>query len=234
MKLFVFAVVLLSATQIRAEESTAQYCQAKDVLTEGQKRLQCMSSRVAGFEKDNDLGQKLVNYAWDQIAASYDHLLLSVNFDTYTKDRPGFEKLYRGLSDAAWNKALEVIKYVALRGGKPDVSVIQENVSGKTVQASVSELASLKEAVKIEKLLSQHAHNIHNEVQSHHKLEKNQLDAGMAHFVEEELIEQQTENIRKLVGLHNDFQTLLNGEPECISNKNTQLACFLFDEYLQK
>lgn len=161
--------------------------------------------------------------------------MLSINFDTYTKDRPGFEKLYRGLSDSAWNKAIDVIKYAAKRGGKPDVTKIQTKMSNNTedIGASVSELKSLKEAVKIEKLLSTHAFKIHNDVQSHHHKEKNHLDAGMAHYVEEELIEDQAETIRKLVGLHNDFQTIMNGEAECTNNKNTQLACFLFDEYLQ-
>lgn len=201
-------------------------------------RLKCTSSRVAGFEKDSDgLSQKLIDYAWDQIVASYDHLLLSVNFDTYTKDRPGFEELYRSLSDSAWEKAIDVIKYVAHRGGTPDVSNIKTKLSGlkgaETIEASVSELKSLEEAVKIEKLLSNHAYKMHNEVQSHHNKEKVDLDAGMAHFVEEELIEGQAGTIRKLVGLHNDLKTILNGQAECLSNKNTQLACFLFDEYLK-
>lgn len=197
----------------------------------------CSSSSIGGFERSNkELSDKLVAYAWDQIVASYDHLLLSVNFDTYTKDRPGFEKLYRGLSDSAWEKAIEVIKYVAQRGGKPDVNTIHTKyaASPKSIEASVVEVQSLEEALKIEKLLSTHAFKIHDEVQSHHKTEKKELDAGLAHFVEEELIEGQAGTIRKLVGLHNDLKTILKGEDDCTNDKNTQLACFLFDEYLKK
>lgn len=146
--------------------------------------------------------------------------------------------MYRGLSDSAWEKAIDVIKYVATRGGKPDVSTMKTRLSGlktgENIETSVSELKSLEEAVKIEKLLSNHAFNIHNEVQSHHNKDLKDLDAGMAHYVEEELIEDQAGTIRKLVGLHNDLKTIMNGEPECINNQHTQLACFLFDEYLKK
>lgn len=195
----------------------------------------------------------LTDYAWNEIVGSYSHLLLSVNFDSYTKDRPGFEKLYRGLSDHAWNKAIDLIKYVTKRGGKlhdiwdyntqnitlhyldPNVGDNKGYVSKPVeIETSVEELLSLEQAVKIEKSLSQSSYAIHNMVQSHHKLAKKHLDAGIAHYIEEEFIEDQADTIRKLVGYHNDFRTILGGEDHCTANKNTQLACFLFDEYLQK
>nr|AAV84217.1 ferritin light chain-like [Culicoides sonorensis] len=234
MKFLIFTVALLSISAARADQ---KYCLAKEGLDSPlDERIECSSSRVGGFVKHNDaLSQKLTNYAWDQIVASYDHLLLSVNFDTYTKDRPGFEKLYRGLSDKAWEKAVEVLKYVAKRGGKPDVTSIQTQLSdGNVIEASVSELKSLAEAVKLEKSLANHALKLHSAVQNHHHDTEKDLDAGVAHFVEEELIEYQTESVRTLVGYHNDFKTILKGQAVCTTDKNTQLACFLFDDYLQK
>lgn len=179
--------------------------------------------------------------------------MLSINFDTYTRDRPGFEKLYRGLSDQAWNKAIDLIKYVAKRGGKlhdvwdyttknftlhyfDPTETENANIVAKPVpiSTSVSELLSLEQAVKVEKALSKSAYTLHNMVQSHHKFAKKHLDAGVAHYLEEEHIEDQADTIRKLVGYHNDFRTLLGGEYECKKDKNVQLACFLFDEWLQK
>jgi ferritin heavy chain len=214
----------------------------------------CETSKIAGIEADPDVAEKLTDYAWNQIVASYDHLLLSVTFDSFTKDRPGFEKLYRDLSDAAWKKSIELIKYVTKRGGKINkywdlskkssilsyIDPLQTNTAFKgeakffETTIPVLELRSLGEAIEIEKALSKTAYAIHNEVQSHHKTQKKDLDAGVAHYLEEEFIEGQADTIRKLVGYYNDFKTITGGKDDCSANKNVQLACYMFDEYLRK
>jgi len=257
---YLLVIVALSGLVLCNAEEMDKYCTSKSEpncqsVAADRSQMCCESSKVAGFERDDlVLSKKLTDYAWNQIVASYDHLLLSINFDTYTKDRPGLEKLYRGLSDTAWNKAIDLIKYVTKRGGKlheqwdissknttlhyiePTETDTSREIIPKPVKigTSVSELLSIEEAIRVEKALSKSAYAIHNEVQSHHKLAKKNLDAGVAHYIEEEFIEYQADTIRKLVGYHNDLRTILAGEYQCTKDKNVQLACYLFDEYLQK
>lgn len=261
MKFLIFAVALLTIGFCQATNE-GKYCTAADAdsckKTGGvaSSPTCCESSKIAGMEKDGTvLSNKLTDYAWNQIVGSYEHLLLSITFDTYTKDRPGFEKLYRGLSDTAWNKAIDLIKYTTKRGGKfpNDWDYSTKNYSLKYLEPTatnsdahvmagpiqkldkpVSELLSLEQAITVEKALAKTAFALHNEVQSHHKNAVKDLDAGVAHYLEEEFVEYQEDTIRKLVGYHNDFRTILGGEYECTTDKNTQLACFLYDEYLQK
>lgn len=38
-------------------------------------------------------------------------------FGNYETNRQGFEKLYRKLSDSAWEKAMDIIKFITKRGG---------------------------------------------------------------------------------------------------------------------
>lgn len=173
---------------------------------------------------------------WDQIVASYTHLLFSVNFDIYTRDRPGFQKLYRGLSDKAWEKAIDLTKYYTTRGGQPNFNLPQNLTNVEPLgefETSVDELKSFVEASKLEKALSARAYEIHAHFSSHKGKENKDLDAGIAHYFEEEFVEYQADTIRKLVGYHNDFKTILGGE-NCQKDKNGALACFMFDEYLQK
>lgn len=192
----------------------------------------CTSSTMAAFASKRHLNL-LTDYVWDQITASYTHLLFSVNFDIYTRDRPGFQKLYRGLSDKAWDRALDLVKYYTLRGGIPVLDIASLTNVNSTYPTSVEEVRSLKEAIALEKDLSKKAFKIHSHFSSHKGAEINDLDAGVAHYVEEKFIEDQSETIRKLTGYHNDLSTLLGNE-KCTKSKNGALACFMFDEYLQK
>lgn len=195
----------------------------------------CQDSSLAAFKSRNHL-HYVTDYVWDQIIASYTHLIFSVNFDIYTQDRPGFQKLYRGLSDKAWDKALDLVKYTTTRGGKPvfDIALNLTNIDTLGVyETTVDELKSLEKAIELEKTLSEKAYKMHDHFTSHKGAEIKDLDAGIAHYVEEEFIEYQAETIRKLTGYHNDFVTLL-GDEKCQKDKNGALACYLFDEYLQK
>lgn len=44
--------------------------------------------------------------------------LQSTHFGSYEANRPGFEKLYRVLSDEAWDRSFDLIKHMTKRGGK--------------------------------------------------------------------------------------------------------------------
>lgn len=51
------------------------------------------------------------------IDKSYEFLLMSSHFGSYETNREGFKKLYRKLSDKTWEHAINMIKYIAQRGG---------------------------------------------------------------------------------------------------------------------
>ena len=78
---------------------------------------------------------------------------------------------------------------------------------------------SLAKALDSEKQLANEALRLHEQAKTHH-------DAAVAHYLEEEFMEKQTETIRKLAGHTNDLKSMLN--------RDAPLSVFLFDEYLSK
>lgn len=59
-----------------------------------------------------------------------------------------------------------------------------------------------------------------------HLMAKEWKDAAVAHYLEEEFMESQSETIRKLSGYIHDIKKMLN--------RDAALAVYLFDDYLQK
>ena len=55
---------------------------------------------------ENDLKQ----YTSQLVDKSFHFLMMSSAFNKHSLDRPGFEKLYRKISDKAWADAIELIK----------------------------------------------------------------------------------------------------------------------------
>lgn len=51
---------------------------------------------------------------------SFEFLLMSTHFGNYEANREGFKGLYRKLSDQSWADAIDLIKYIAKRGGRMD------------------------------------------------------------------------------------------------------------------
>lgn len=43
---------------------------------------------------------------------------MSTHFGNYESNRDGFKSLYRKLSDEAWEKSINAIKYITSRGGR--------------------------------------------------------------------------------------------------------------------
>ena len=64
---------------------------------------------------------------------------MSTHFGNYESNRHGFQGLYKKLSDKAWEKAIDIIKYIAKRGGRMNFNQLphfKKNVSKKFVYAS--------------------------------------------------------------------------------------------------
>lgn len=56
------------------------------------------------------------------IEASFEFLLMSTHFGNYEAHREGFKGLYRKLSDQSWADAIDLIKYIASRGGRMNLN----------------------------------------------------------------------------------------------------------------
>lgn len=169
----------------------------------------------------------LNKYTKQMLDKSYDFLLLSSAFDVYSLDRPGFEKLYRKVSDKAWEDTIELIKYQSRRGG-----YVQLGEEGSTSVHDVASLlqsnetSSLGLALEYEKLLATEAHRMHKKI-SHADSTKH-YDPDVAHYLDEKLIEYQSGQIRKLSGYIKNLNDIIN-------EANTKaLGVQLFDDYLDK
>jgi len=182
----------------------------------------------------------LQHYANQQLSASYDYLLLSTFYNTYQRDRPGFSKLFRSLSDEAFENSIKMIKHVAKRGGVRTFRMHQEVKRGRapvvdeTKTLDFDELPALAKALDIEKELSKKAMELHAHVSVHNNLATKTVtyDPEISHFIEEELLEKQASTIRKLSGYANDLHKIVDRNAAGVSS--TALGVYLFDEYLQK
>uniref|UniRef100_T1E2B9 Ferritin n=1 Tax=Psorophora albipes TaxID=869069 RepID=T1E2B9_9DIPT len=170
----------------------------------------------------------LSKYTKQMLDKSFDFLLLSKVFDVHNMDRPGFEKLFRKTSDKAWDDTIELIKYQAQRGASESLGwetngVIVHEVAGLMQN---NETSSLQLALEYEKILATEAHRIHKKI-SHADSNKH-YDPDVAHFLDEKLIEYQSETIRKLAGYITNLNNIVN-------EANTKsLGVQLFDDFLDK
>lgn len=107
--------------------------------------------------------QYLQAYANEHLQKSFDYLLLSANFGTHVKNRPGFEKQFRALSDTAWNHAIGLIKHITKRGGAHDFySRRVASVEGQKKRIlELDEINALALALDTEKALAAEAHSLH-------------------------------------------------------------------------
>lgn len=173
-----------------------------------------VSSKIAGIEvADNDLSS-LVNL---QFRTSYKYLLMSMNFNSFLKDRPGLSKLFRQHSDKLFDDSIALVKQITNRGyeyNPKTVEVRGSELSSKLTTA-LSEQGSLEKGVDKYKILINEAN----------KICKN-ADAEMKHYVQEELLEGYVKSLRQLTGYYNNLNNF--------GSKDFKLGVFLFDEYLQK
>lgn len=189
------------------------------------------------FSSVSHVRNELDIFTNQQLEKSFDFLLLSFAFDKYILDRPGFEKLYRKISDKAWEDTQGLIKYRSKRGLVVELNGIQnvtDNVLEKHTLKSMNRAAllnsdeedSLKLALAYEKKLAEESHKIHKKI-SHAHGEGQVYDPDVAHYLDEEIIEYQSGVIRELTGHIHNLQSIL-------AESTGDLGLHLFDEYLAK
>ncbi|XP_011865371.1 PREDICTED: uncharacterized protein LOC105560674 isoform X1 [Vollenhovia emeryi] len=183
-----------------------------------------MSNCNAKYGAIDTLQADLQAYANANIETSFEFLLMSTHFGNYEANREGFKGLYRKLSDELWEQAIDLMKYIAQRGGKMDLNQLPRTKKpikdGKVLE--LTELNSLAKALDSEKQLAEEALRIHTQAQHHTK-----QDAAIAHYIEEHFMESLSERVRLLAGHSNDLKNMLE-------ERDASVSVFLFDEYLKK
>lgn len=173
---------------------------------------------------------ELKAYANLHLERSYEYLLSASYFNNYKTNRGGFSKLFRKLSDDAWEKTIELIKHVTMRGDKMDF--VQRSTYDKEASQTpayvveVQELEALAKALDTQKELAERAFDIHREAV---KTNPDKHDPEVAQYLEEEFIEKHAKTIRNLAGHTNDLKNFMIGKGHDLS-----LALYIFDEYLKK
>lgn len=119
--------------------------------------------------------QSLQDYANEQIVTSFDYLLLSVNFGTYVKNRPGFQKHFRQLSDTAWQRGISLIKHITKRGGEHDFETPQMKIKPEKRILELNEMNALAFMLDSEKSSALKAHGLHEKYS--HANHKSHYDA---------------------------------------------------------
>ncbi|KAG5898578.1 hypothetical protein JTB14_016590 [Gonioctena quinquepunctata] len=168
--------------------------------------------------------QKFANH---HFIRSFEYLLMSTHFANYEKNRAGFEKLFRSLSDEKWHESIELIKYITKRGGEMDFNKLSEDIMEEKPEErsfELYELTAMARALDVEKKFAVEAHKIHSEAT---RKSKSFHDPEISDYLEKEFLHKQRDVIRKLAGYTTDLSDLLDGP-------DSSLSLFLFDEYLKK
>lgn len=61
-------------------------------------------------------------------------LFQSSHFGNYEKNRGGFEKLYRKMSDQTWEQAIDLVKYMGKRGGHMNFRLRRDEMVSKVLE----------------------------------------------------------------------------------------------------
>lgn len=220
----VFVLGFLLMASAFAADPSAGYCENKD-----DECTPIYSSFNANSDKSvaNDLRQ----YTSQLVDKSFHFLIMSSAFNMHSLERPGFEKLYRKISDKAWEDAIDLIKYQSRRGSygyleKPN------KVGNYSKVLKPDELSSLKFALDYEKTMAKEAHAIHRKIShAHSKANSNggddeHYDPDVAHYLDENIIEYQSGVVRDLAGY------IYNLKHFTSSKQTGDLGNHVFDEYL--
>ena len=124
---------------------------------------------------------------------------MAAQFGTFSKDRPGFEKVFHGLSDKAWNNGISMIKEAAKRGYKFTDIATTFNKQRTFNLKTLNEIKAMQEAASVEKKLLEDANDSHRHYS--HAVKDNHpgkdYDAGIAHHLEEYIENKQHWEIMK-------------------------------------
>ncbi|XP_037949448.1 ferritin-1 heavy chain-like [Teleopsis dalmanni] len=181
------------------------------------------------------------DYVGELLFKSYEYLYLATRFGAYQKNRSGFQKLYKELSDKHFDEAIDLIKHINKRGVSINMLEIISNSKEykkdvKFYSLDKDELHSLGIALDIEKELFEKAANVTNhaihdidntEKNGRHTKHYKHRDPEFAHYFEEKFLGSQAETVRKLSGYFNDLLKIVRDEQQ-------ELGFYMFDEYLQK
>lgn len=177
--------------------------------------------------KDDTFYDEFMHHANEQLALSFQYLFMSAQFGSYEKDRPGFEKVFHGLSDKAWNTGIDMVKEMSKRGAKFDFSKITKSVKSLV---PINEITAMEAAASTEKEILKSAisvHRIHSHAYKEGTVKENEkYDAAITHFMDEKIIEDKTETVRTLTGYVNDLMKFVK------DSQSYSIALYLFDEYL--
>lgn len=102
---------------------------------------------------------------------------------------------------------------------------MNEGKVGKTSLLDSNELSSLKVALGYEKILADESHRIHKKI-SHAHDKGLAYDPDVAHYLDEEIIENQSGTIRKLTGYIHNLHSILE------ESNTKDMGLHMFDEYL--
>ncbi|KAL7728821.1 hypothetical protein ACLKA6_004173 [Drosophila palustris] len=222
MKYFIaFALVAGLCALAHAEEQSCQAGVQSACSTNGG-----LSTCNARYGAINHLEHKMQDYIQLQLKKSYEYLLLATHFNSYQMNRPGFQKLYQGLSDRAFDDTIALIRQVTRRGGAVDFSKPHNKGAAEVPEVHLNELESLARALDVEKELTAGAIHVHTSA-THSSAENREHDPEMAHYIQENFLGKQAQSVRTLSGYANDLSKL-------VSVKEPSLSVYLFDEYLQK
>lgn len=220
MKAVIFAVICLSALAV-AEESCYKDINQACKATNNKQNIYTTPKCNATYGAISAVLPDLRNYATQHITHSFEYLLLATHYGNYEKNREGFRKVFQDLSDEKWKSSIELIKYIAKRGGDMDWT---QNIIPADMPYDIYELPALAKALDIEKELAIEAHRIHRETT---RKREEYHDPEISDHIEHEYSHKQRDNIRKLAGYVSDLTKILDGP-------DSSLGLYLFDEYLQK
>jgi len=189
----------------------------------GRDMLENCNAEIESFTRYN---QTLQAYANEQISRSFQYLLLSANFGSFVKNRPGFKKQFTALSDKAWNNGINIIKHITKRGSEHNFGAVSAMPKNAPTSLDLNEIQALTLSLVYEKAFLVEAHHIHRSYS--HAYHQHHYDPEIAHFMEEKFFGQQTDTIRKLSGYINDLQKMSRNA------EDISLPLYMFDEYLEK
>nr|AGM32344.1 ferritin, heavy subunit [Coptotermes formosanus]AGM32405.1 ferritin, heavy subunit [Coptotermes formosanus] len=204
--------------------SFAQYCYNDVVGSCGPRGVELKNCHAKYGAVDAVLFD-LQSYVNAHISRSFDYLLMSTHFGNYEQSREGFEKLFRKLSDSTWDDAIDLIKYIAKRGGAMDFAARKPEEEPQDNAVELYELGALARGLDTQKKLAEEAFTIHSGAT---RRREGYHDPEVSSYLEEHFMHRQAESVRELAGYTSDLKRLLS------ENKQASLSLFLFDEYLQK
>ncbi|KAK7872481.1 hypothetical protein R5R35_014272 [Gryllus longicercus] len=248
MKVLIFVVALFAV-------AAGEFCYSSTKLSCDQDTTKGVNC-TAAYGLAHNYIRDLQIYANMHITRNFQYLLMSSHFGNYRKEREGFKKLYRKLSDTAWQDAIDLIKYIAMRGGKMDFHY-DEDGSDVTVEVSPHAVehgleGSRREGRILSALMALEGDDVRStiamseleslgkslDIQKKLALKAHEIykashrhDPEISDYVEDKFMHKHAKTIRNLAGYTRDLSRLLEGEKDTSA---VGLKLFILDSYLEK